>query len=714
MRYLVKVGLTISKNLTQNPRDNQNLLDELKKLEGEKIYNELDYKISNKEISDAISTLKNGKASGYDIILNEMLKNSQGFLLDCLNKVFNTVLTSGSFPKIWAKGYIVPIFKNGSKDDPANYRGITIGSNLGKLFTKILNTRLEKYLCSRNIICPEQIGFSKGKRTTDHMFVLKILVDKYTQLGQKKLFSCFIDFKKAFDTVQHYGLLYKLRKAGISDHFYTVIKNMYQNTYLSVKVNNDFSTNWFSSKTGVRQGDNLSPTLFKLFINEIPSKFDSSCCPVDLDSKYINCLLYADDLILLSETADGLQHCLDILFSYCKKWGLEVNLKKSKVLVFNNTGRLMSTKFMYNSNYLENVRKYTYLGVSFSISGNFTDAKHELYCKGLKAFFKYLKCFDGHKPKLKTLIHVFDHTVKPILMYGSEIWGYFPSQKLINNDEYFYKLCSDNPIEKLHIKFCKYLLGVKKRSTNIAVTGELGRYPLFLEIIFNMIKYWIRLKSSDNILLKGAFSVSQALCNEGKQSWVDCIQTVFKYFNIDPNLVQNLKTNLKKYIFNKLHNKYNFHWQRKLSADKSKKHGGNKLRTYRRFKKKFCMEPYLLWGNNEQRTTITKFRISAHDLEIERGRYYGTEVDQRICKLCKTEVEDETHFLLQCPQLNTARNTILNDISLKYKNFNNLNTDSKFIWLMSSEDQFIFQKVYELLCSLLETKKIMLSPVPHV
>ena len=112
---------------------------------------------------------------------------------------------------------------HGSTDDPSNYRSITIGSALGKLFAKILNIRLENFLSKRNIICKEQIGFCKKKRTSDHMFVLKTLIEKYTQMGPKLLFSCFVDFKKAFDTVWHMGLFYKLRQYSISELYYNVI-----------------------------------------------------------------------------------------------------------------------------------------------------------------------------------------------------------------------------------------------------------------------------------------------------------------------------------------------------------------------------------------------------------------------------------------------------------------------------------------------------------
>jgi hypothetical protein len=135
------------------------------------------------------------------------------------------------------------------------------------VFTKILNSRLEIFCLKRKIICAEQIGFAKEKRTSDHMFVLKCLIDKYTQQGSKRLYTCFIDFKKAFDKVWHEGLFYKLRNIGVSDLYYNVIKNMYSNTQLSVKVDHNSITDNFSSNIGVRQGDNLSPNLFKLYIN---------------------------------------------------------------------------------------------------------------------------------------------------------------------------------------------------------------------------------------------------------------------------------------------------------------------------------------------------------------------------------------------------------------------------------------------------------------
>ena len=119
---------------------------------------------------------------------------------------------------------------------------------------------------------------------------------------------------------------------------------------------------------------------------------------------------------------------------------------------------------------------------------NITEAKNNLYHKGLKALFKVKQCFQGHSPKIKTILHIFDHTIKPILLYGSEIWGSLPAQTLLTQgDNYFSKVCRDLIVEKAHFKLCKYSIKVGKKATNSTVMGELGRYPLFPEVLLNMI-----------------------------------------------------------------------------------------------------------------------------------------------------------------------------------------------------------------------------------
>lgn len=142
---------------------------------------------------------------------------------------------------------------------------------------------------------------------------------------------------------------------------------------------------------GVKQGDNLSPNLFKIFINDLPKYLHLSADPVFLNSNPINCLMYADDIILLSSSADGLQQKLNILQKYCNDWCLNINTSKTKIIVFNKAGRLSKSKFNFADVELECVSEYKYLGVSFCSSGSFSFAQKQLYQKALKSFFQTQK-----------------------------------------------------------------------------------------------------------------------------------------------------------------------------------------------------------------------------------------------------------------------------------------------------------------------------------
>ena len=120
------------------------------------------------------------------------------------------------------------------------------------------------------------------------------------------------------------------------------------------------------------------------------------------------------------------------------------------------------------------------------------------------------------------------------------------------------------------------------------------------------------------------------------------------------------------------------------------------------------LEKYLLILNEDKRSLLTKFRISPHNLEIGKGRYIGVKTEDIICKLCNAGVEDETHFLLQCPVLENKRTQIINNIKKLYY-FNNLPNNSKLIWLMSSEDNFTIKNTGSLLCSLFKERDLVLK-----
>ncbi|MEW8547927.1 MAG: reverse transcriptase family protein [Candidatus Thiodiazotropha sp.] len=265
-------------------------------LESQPVFNYLDSVITIDEINNAVKKLKNNKATGLDTVSNEMLKAAQSYLGPCLLKLFNACLSSGQYPSQWSDGYIIPLHKSNDTSDPSNYRGISIMSAIGKLFSIVLNNRLDNFLVDNNVINNCQIGFSKHARTADHMFILKTLFDKYCCKPGGRLYACFVDFRKAFDSVIHEGLRFKLLQLGVGTKFYNIITNMYKNSQACIRLGNGL-TNPFKVGVGVRQGDVLSPNLFKIFINDLPEYFQSCIDPVKLKTAHLHCLMYADDVV---------------------------------------------------------------------------------------------------------------------------------------------------------------------------------------------------------------------------------------------------------------------------------------------------------------------------------------------------------------------------------------------------------------------------------
>ena len=201
-----------------------------------------------------------------DLILNEFIKSFPDIIIEIIVMLFNVILDSEIIHTDWCLCIIKPIFKNkGDTRDPSNYRGITSLSCLGKLFTSCINTRLTSYSKSCDIIGNEQAGFKQGFSTTDHIFSLKTLI---VMLYLLYLYCCFVDYSKAFDTVNRVALWSKLLEKGIGGKLIKSIYSMYNNAKSCISMSGKTS-GYFACKTGVRQGENLSPLLFLICLSDL-------------------------------------------------------------------------------------------------------------------------------------------------------------------------------------------------------------------------------------------------------------------------------------------------------------------------------------------------------------------------------------------------------------------------------------------------------------
>ena len=624
----------------------------------------LDGRITLKEMHEALYELKSGKAPGPDGILLEYLRifaeTFEQTLLSLLNKIFSNHL----YPSNWAVNFLKPIFKKGETDDTDNYRGLAIGSALAKLFSQILLRRLTKYVDEKKLLSPNQGGFLKGRSTSDHIFLLQTIIEKVVKKGRKKLFAAFIDFKKAYDTVDRNILIRRLKQLGINGIFLKNIASMYMKTKYSIKLN-DGHLGPIESNLGLKQGCPLSPMLFNLYIDDVREIFENTCHPIDLQGLNLSHFLYADDLVLISLTEDGLQNSLEKLHNYSQQKGLTISMKKSKTIIFNLGGKFIKKYFKINGNLIEPVHTFCYLGFDVKASGTVKHAMNLLFDKANKAMWPLYRSIARFRIPTETSLKLFHAYISPIALYNAENWAVLSDKNILNfSNEFIFENIAVSKTDILHRKFLKYILGVSKSCPNLAVYGETGEIPLSLKAFRLMINFWHRInKLPDETLVKKALLENIAL----RTNWIKTVEKLMGSLSLT-DVAQN-SAKLKEKTKLSLKSKYITFWQRKLREETS-----NRLQFFKTLKQEFKFEEYLNISQFEHRKAITKIRCSDHPLEVEQGRHKNIPREERICKICPSkEVETEEHFLSRCSFFNRYKPN--HDISFT-QNANSIITNS--------------------------------------
>ena len=620
------------------------------------------------EMEKAIMKLKNNKAGGLDRITNEMLKCTPRPILTLLLDFINLCLEKSLISTSLCRDLIVPIFKDGHRDDPDDYRGLCLLSAIIKLMMLMFEERIQNKSNSMNLIHKNQIGFRKKCRTSDHLLALKAIVKKYVTIGKSKLYVGFVDFKKAYDSIPHMKLLNRMRKIGLHGNLLDLIENIYLKTKCAVKVNNKI-TEFFNYANGVRQGCPLSPLLFNLYVNDIIENIDSNTIkPIKLNKEIVNVLMYADDLILIAESEKDLQSQFLKLSNMCRDKDLEINTKKTKCMVFNRGNKLCKANIVINDKTIENVKHFKYLGFTIGAKNcNFSNTLLDLSTKAKKAIFAL-----NNKIKLSLIpvelsLKIFASQIAPILLYGSEVWGPY-----LNTD---FNTWEKGETEKTHTQFLKRILGCNIQTSNIMTRAEVGRRPMLTDIIIRNSMYIRHVRESPKSLAFAALEVEKESRNEAGN-----IFGLLDKF-VDPTDQEqdlNNKYTLKKMI--------NLNYDEKWKTDMLKSSKADSYITHKNFPQ---FEVYFQEiKNNKHRRALTRLRLSSHQLMIEKGRHLKPfmERSMRKCKLCTHKIEDEAHFLIECPLYEKEREQLEYCCIMQAPNFANLNTQQKYIFIMTNEN----------------------------
>ena len=407
---------------------------------------------------------------------------------------------------------------------------------------------------------------------------------------------------------------------------------------------------FFQCNNGLGQGENLSPVLFSLFLNDLEhclSKNDSICLNLfdsDLRSFLkIIILLYADDTVLFAESEKEMQLLLNEFSSYCKTWKLTINNNKTKLLVFGHRGRRNCNIYL-NETLLEMVEAYKYLGVMFSKTRSFERTKKHVVEQARKALFSLYQNIRNLDLPIDCQVKLFDNTVLPILTYTCEVWGFGDLSVIV----------------KVQTDFFKHILHVKNSTPHMMLYGELGRFPISLIIKQRMIKFWGKLVTDTHGKLSSTRysllynDMSHDFCI---YSWLRCIKEILDSVGLtyvwhEQSTFDINSDWLSKTVREILEAQFKQQWHGYVQES-------SKCFNYRMYKSEHKFENYLTFLPVKLMKHFINFRLCNNKLPIETGRWQNIDRALRKCNLCNDDdLGDGFHYIYRCSFFDERRRNI--------------------------------------------------------
>ena len=372
---------------------------------------------TNAEVKKAITSLKNGKAAGPDDIPAEAIKADLETATQMLHSLFSKIWEREEIPAEWKEGILIKLPKKGDLRDCNNYRGIMLLSVPGKVLNRILLERMKQAVDPK--LRDQQAGFRQNRSCADQIASLRIIVEQSIEWNSP-LYINFIDFKKAFDSVDRDALWKLLRHYGVPQKFVTLIRCTYQGMTCKVAHAGQLSES-FEVKTGVRQGCLLSPFLFLLAIDwtmKTTTAGKNNGIQWTLWTQ-LDDLDFADDIALLSHNKRQMQDKTTLLAATSAGIGLQINQEKTELMKMNTTAQEPVT---VGGQAIREVDSFVYLGSVVNKQGGTDRDVAARIGKARAAFIILRNIWASKEINRKTKLRIFNTNVKAVLLYGAETW----------------------------------------------------------------------------------------------------------------------------------------------------------------------------------------------------------------------------------------------------------------------------------------------------
>jgi Reverse transcriptase (RNA-dependent DNA polymerase) len=636
-------------------------------------------------IASHLGKIHKGTATGFDGLPIEFIK-----FADCPNKdaahtqnniflplfaeLFHTAILTGSIPQAWKAARLSPIYKKGPSLQPKSYRMLAINSIVYRLFANVVKDFTTTWCQTNHKIPDTQFGFYPGRNTLQPMFILHHCIadakSRHTQKYGSRVYVAFMDFTQAYDSVDRNKLWSHLQKLQVPPYLLNIIKAMYTDDSY-VLVDGGKRTSAIHPTKGVKQGCPLSPLLFALYINDfiqtLPPDFHSCGFPLRELGQFISHLFYADDLMLMSRNPYNLQRMLTALGMYSQLKGLTINISKSKVVVFNS--RLPTADvFTFDGNPIEIVDEFTYLGMLFHKSGNLHFAEKQwstAFARSIAHTLHMYRQFGLKRNHLDIMLQLFQTFVHPTSMYASHIWGtaFLQPHHLLTSD-----ICLH------HLHFLLKIAGLKHGINKWCIMHEFKQLPSQFFWWRAILKFWNKLLTTNSAVLLSVVKSDLALSKVSKYGWCANLTAAMQTLpllsadNVDQAVLAvsqfrpvDVTATLQRVMLAHSHLWETFQG---VPDFRGQQVHHRKLATYFHCFKRTAavhkLPAYLSCATLPPQVVhnVLRFRLGAHRLFVERGRYLSIPWERRFCQRCgpsSSLVDDEFHMIFECKSFDNLR-----------------------------------------------------------
>jgi hypothetical protein len=636
-------------------------------LVAEWVHDQLEDAAFMKVVVQCVGKMNASSPAGLDEIAVAFIKHAklQGIqapgsnvLVPLLSKLFKAMLLKGVIPDDWKVAKISPLYKKGDVCQPSNYRMLAVSTGLYRLYANVLRHILTDWCKKTGAVPDTQFGFYPGRSTTHAMFVLRHAAHA-AKKRKLPLYAAFIDFKQAYDFVNRSSLWKVLGDMNMPETVIKGLKSLYDGDSYRL-IDGDKCTTDVMAARGVRQGCPLSPLLFSLYIADIKQKFAQSLGAfTGEDHFYVSHVMYADDLVLLTNRPDQLQKMLDILRAFADSKSLTVNVDKSCVMVFHKTDADARNHWRYNGVPLARVEEFKYLGMVFSDKGAMGPAQDHMaraVCLAIRTMRDKAKKLQVHDQP-HVMMWLLKAFVIPAAMYGAQVWA----TGLLGLER-----CLGSGVQRRILGFCKQVLGVKSTVHGLSALREVGCMPMSHYWMRCTLKFYNSMVNSNSPLLKGVLKADVKLATAGDRScWTHQVVSACQGVQGLQDTVQRIKdctvvdwsVCVDRYV-----QYYTMHL-RTLGAgdprDAEVEH--RKCVTYHQWfddADRVGMCSYLGLPNIsvQKKHKMARFRLSSHRLAVETGRFTRAAYGDRVCLCCVGDpVEDEYHAIFECCRFEEIR-----------------------------------------------------------